>query len=75
MEILVEVEIAERLFYGAVFGLLEAFGKFARKHVFLRPFGLHRRPELRLDGILVLAKQARGVIEVNGRRPDRRNVR
>ena len=69
LAILVQVEIAERLFDGAVFGLLQAFGKFARKHVFLRFFGFHRRAEFRFDGILVLAKQARGVVEIDRRRP------
>src|SRR5690348_14556011 len=49
--ILVEIEIANRFFDRSVFGLLQTFGEFSGEHVFLRLLGLHRRPELCLDGL------------------------
>jgi hypothetical protein len=73
---LVEIEIAERLFDGAVFSFLQALGKFSGQNIFLRFFSFDGRAKLRFDGFGLLAQESRGIIKVNGRRgPGRRDVR
>ena len=62
---LIEVEVAERLFDGRVFGFLQAFGKFAGQNVFLVSFSFHRRPELRFHSVLLLPKQTRRIVQIN----------
>jgi hypothetical protein len=72
----IEIEVAERFFDGAVFGLLQTFGKFSGENVFLGFFCFHGGPELRLDSFGLLAQEARRVVEINGRRrPGRWDVR
>ena len=72
----IEIEIAERLFDGAVFGFLQAFGKFSGEDVFLGFFGFDGGAELRFDCFGLLAQESRGIVKINGRwRLGRRNVR
>jgi hypothetical protein len=72
----IEIEIAERLFDGAVFGLLQAFGEFSGEDVFLGFFGFDGGTELRFDCFGLLAQESRSVVKINGRwRLGRRNVR
>src|SRR3984957_17101870 len=72
----IEIEIAERLFDGAVFGFLQAFGKFSGENVFLGFFGFDGGAELRFDRFGLLAQESRGIVKINGRwRLGRRNVR
>ena len=53
--ILVEIEIADRLFDRSIFGLLQAFGELPGKHVFLRLLSFYGCPEFSFDGIGVLS--------------------
>ena len=72
----IEIEIAERLFDGAVFGFLQAFGKFSGEDVFLGFFGFDGGAELCFDRFGLLAQESRGIVKINGRwRLGRRNVR
>src|ERR1700722_12381972 len=72
----IEIEIAERLFDGAVFGFLQAFGKFSGENVFLGFFGFDGGAKLCFDRFGLLAQESRGVVKINGRgRLGGRNVR
>ena len=53
----IEVEIAEWLFDWAVFGLLQALGKFTREDIFLRFLCFHGRSKLGFHGIGVVAER------------------
>src|ERR1700722_11842200 len=72
----IEIEIAKRLFDWAVFGFLQAFGKFSGENVFLGFFGFDGGAKLCFDRFGLLAQESRGIVKINGRwRLGRRNVR
>ena len=73
---LIEIEIAERLFDGSVFSLLQALGKFSGENVFLGFFSFDGCAELRFDSFGLLAQEPRGIVKINRRwRLRRRDVR
>ena len=41
----IEIEVAQRFFDRSILGLFEAFGKFARQHIFFRSLRFDGRPE------------------------------
>jgi len=61
---LIEIEIAERLFDGAVFGFFQAFGKFSGENVFLGFFGFDGGAKLRFDRFGLLAQEAGRVVKI-----------
>ena len=72
---LIEIEIAERLFDGSVFSLLQALGKFSGENVFLGFFSFDGCAELRFDSFGLLAQEPRGIVKINRRwRLRRRDV-
>src|SRR5215472_15077463 len=65
---LIEIEIAEGLFDGSVFGFLQALGKFSGENIFLGFFCFHRRAEFCFHRFALLAQKIGCVVEIDGRR-------
>ena len=63
---LIEIEIAQRLFDGAVFGFLQAFGKFPGENVFFGFFGFDGGAEFRFDGFGLPAQERGRIVQING---------